>query len=325
MKKTKLFLIIAGIALIKAVKSQDVLVAIDSTRIQTLIQEVQQQNIKYKLAKNPDGPTYLISKAHVAYINYSNGTSDRFTNRATENLSKYDLDSQPTDFNVYHSVPANIRSPRIPRRPENPEHLYKRKNYIGINHLTFLNSNISLTYMRDIVKEKIILHVPVSFGIDKPDITNNVYNGGYLNYGSKNTYNLMNYQVGAGILFTPNFGQRVNFLIGPSFSFSQFSMSTKTSYMITPPTMSTSATFGEFKNDFDMFRQFYGATIGFMFRMSEKLNMTLTANVGCKKDSYSEKDPFGIQYLNGQTNWQREAPANVLPYANFSWTIGYRF
>ena len=166
----------------------------------------------------------------------------------------------PTDFPNYNldgSYPRTITSSQNYNmdgsRPQvlkvnsehvNTDHLYKRKNYLGINHLALLNSNISLTYMRDFAKEKIILQIPVSFGIGKPDITNNTYNGRYLNYGSKNTYNLMNYQIGAGILFTPSFGEKVNFLIGPSFSFSQYDMSTKTSYMITPPTQTTTAVFG---------------------------------------------------------------------------------
>lgn len=270
------------------------------------------------MAKNPEGPTYIISKSNVAYINYKNGTSDRFaTERPSNDLNKYNLDgSVSTCPNQYY---------RIPYHKKDFSHLYKGKNYIGFNHLALLNSNISFTYMRDLSKEKAILTIPVSFGIDKPDITNNMYNGGYLNYGSKNTYNVMNYQVGVGLLFSPSFGQKVNFLIGPSLSFAQFDISTKTTYMVPSTTQTNTPIKGEFKNDFTLYRQFYGGTIGFLFRMSEKLNMTLTANLGCKKDSYSEKDPFGIEYVNSQGGWSREANANVLPYANLSWTIGYRF
>jgi hypothetical protein len=320
--KTKLFIIIAGIALIKTAKAQDQIVTVDSSRIQTIVQEVQQNNIKYKLAKNEEGPSYIIAKSSVAYILYKNGTTERYSKpKAQNNLNQYNLDGfQSPDLNVYH---------RIPRRPQPQEqdnsHLYKRKNYIGINHLAFLNSNISLTFMRDVQKEKLILQIPVSIGMGKPDLTNNAYNGSYLNYGSKNTYNQMNYQAGLGLLFTPSFGEKINFLIGPSLSFTQYQMSTKTNYMIASPTSTNPPVTGEFKNDFTLYRQFYGATVGFMFRMSEKLNMTLTANVGCKKDSYNEKDTFGIEYVNKQTGWGRDANANVLPYANFSWTIGYRF
>lgn len=317
MKKTKLILIIAGITFIKAAKAQDLLVMNDSTHVQTVIKEIQSSAIKH--LKNDDGPTYVVSKKEVAYIVYKNGIVERYTNPQANDLNQYNLDgSAPVTIAQYHRVPRY-------QKEKNNEHLYKRKNYIGFNHLALLNSNISFTYMRDIQKEKAILQIPVAVGLGKPDMTNSTYNGNYLNYGSKNTYNQMNYQVGLGFLFTPSFGEKVNFLIGPSLSFAQYDMSTKTGYMITPPTATSTATFGEFKNDFILYRQFYGATVGFIFRMSEKLNMTLTANVGCKKDTYNEKDPFGINYVNSQTNWSREANTNVLPYANLAWTIGYRF
>ncbi len=314
----KLIIIIASIAFIKAAKSQDLLVTKDSSRLQTNIVEIQSENIKYKMAKNPGGPTYVIAKSNVVYITYQNGTTDRFANgNPPSDLNKYNLDgSESTCNNQYY---------RIPYHKKDFSHLYKRRNYIGFNHLALLNSNISLTYMRDLVKEKAILNVPVAIGIGKPDMTNSVYNGSYLNSGSTTTYNSMKFQVGAGLLFSPSFGQKVNFLIGPSFSFSQYDMSTRTNYVITPGTFSTQAVFGEFKNDFILNRQFYGGTIGFMFRMSEKLNMTVTSNVGCKKDSYNEKDPYGNDIVNANSNWYRPTNANVLPYANLSWTIGYRF
>jgi len=314
----KLIITITCIAFIKAAKSQDLLVTKDSSHVQTVIVEVQADNVKYKLAKNPEGPTYILAKSNIAYINYKNGTSDRFTiEKPGNDLNKYNLDG---------SVPAcNNNYYRIPYHKKDFSHLYKRKNYIGFNHLALLNSNISFTYMRDLVKEKAILTIPVAIGIDKPDMTNTTYNGSYLNYGSTNTYNAMNYQVGAGLLFSPSFGQKVNFLIGPSFSFSQFEMSTRTNYLVTLATQTTQAVYGEFKNNFTLYRQFYGGTVGFMFRMSEKLNMTVTANLGCKKDSYSEKDPYGNDIVNATANWYRPTTANVLPYANLSWTIGYRF
>lgn len=318
MKKTKLFFIIATIALVKAAKSQDLLVTNDSIRLQTVVVEIQPSIIKYTLVKNIGGPTYVISKSNVAYINFKNGTSERFTiSQPATDLSVYNLDgSKPNSNREYY---------RIPRHNTDNEHLYKRKNYLGLNHLALLNSNLSFTYMRDIRKEKLVLHVPVSIGIGKPDITNSVYGAAYLNASSKNTYNLMNYQVGAGLLFTPSFGERVNFLIGPSFSFAQYDMSTKSVFSYVDPNNSNQLITEEFKNNFVMFRQQYGGTIGFLFRLSEKINMSLTANIGGKKDSYKEEDPFGIEYMNKKTVYQREATQNVRPFANFAWSIGYRF
>ncbi len=314
----KLIFTLACIASLKAANAQDLLVTTDSSRLQTVVLEIQTGTIKYNLVKNNGGPAYVIARSSVAYINYKNGTTERFTDRKPEpDLAKYNLDgSKPLEIHEYY---------RIPKYNADNEKLYKRKNYIGLNHLALLNSNISLTYMRDIKSEKIILQIPVSIGFDKPDMTNSTYNGSYLYNGSKNTYNKMDYQVGMALLFTPSFGQKVNFLIGPSLSFSQYDMSTKTTYMVASTTQTNTFITSEFQNDFTLLRQFYGGTLGFLFRMSEKINMSLTANIGCKKDSYSEKDPFGIEYVNKQTGRGRDANTNVLPYTNVSWTIGYRF
>lgn len=316
--KTKLFFIIAAIALVKAAKSQDLLVTNDSSRLQTVVLEIQTNAIKYNLVKNNGGPSYVIAKSNVAYIIFKNGTSERFTKKQETDFSVYNLDGSTT--------PSNMREYyRIPRHNKDLEHLYKRKNYLGFNHLALLNSNVSFTYMRDFAKEKMILHIPVSVGIGKPDITNSMYKGAFRNNNTDNTFNIMKYQTGLGLLFTPSFNQEVNFLIGPSFSFAQYDMSTKTTFGVTDTTQTYNIRYEDFRNDFTLFRLQCGGSLGFLIRITEKINMSIIANLGLKKDSYSEKDPFGIEYINSKSRNQLQTPSNVLPYANFAWSIGYRF
>jgi hypothetical protein len=306
-------LITATVLLSNTIISQDMLVTGDSTRLKARVLEISQDAIRYKLLEN-EGPTYVISKSNVAYVVYQNGTSERFKPKADESaLNKYNLDG---------SVPLKDFT-RKPKEKKN-EDLYKGRNYLGFNHLALLNSSISFSYMRDLPNEKMVLHIPFSIGTGKPDLTNGVYNGPYTATGSNTTYNIMRYQVGLGLLFSPTFGEKVNFLIGPSLNFAQYDMSTKTVYPIGSYYYGPVPT-EEFQNDFILFRQTYGGTIGFLFRITSKLNMTMMANLGMKKDSYSEKDPYGIEYINSKTEYKRQANANVLPYANFSWTLGYRF
>ncbi len=315
--KTKLFFILAGIAVIKAANAQDLLVTNDSSRLQTVIVEIQPTTIKYSLVKNNGGPTYVISKSNVAYIIFNNGTSERYTKKPETEFNVYNLDGSTTGYHREYY--------RIPRHNKDLEHLYKRKNYLGFNHLALLNSNVSFTYMRDFVKERMILHVPISVGIGKPDITNSMYRGSFRNNNTVNIYNIMKYQAGLGLLFSPSFGQSVNFLIGPSFSFAQYDMSTKTRFGVVDTTQTYGIRHEDFKNDFTLFRLQCGGTLGFLFRISAKLNMSVTANLGFKKDSYSEKDPYGIEYINTKSKHELQEPTNVLPYANFAWSIGYRF
>ncbi|HWY12145.1 MAG TPA: hypothetical protein VN026_12510 [Bacteroidia bacterium] len=315
----KIILITALITLFKVVKSQDIIVKNDSSKVQTVIHEIRTDCIKYSLFNYENGPTILLSKNEIAYVVYKNGITEHFTEVKKKSEPAYDK------YNLDGSRPRVINEYTLVRKTKDLEALYKRKNYLGFNHLALLNSNISFSYMRDLKSEKFILHIPVSVGIGKPDMTNSSYNGTYLNYGSKNTYNLMNYQVGLGLLFSPSFGNSINFLIGPSFSFAQYDMSTKTTYMAASASQPNQFTTEEFKNNFILFRQQYGGSVGFLFRISAKLNMNVIANIGFKKDTYNKKDPFGIEYINSKTNYQREAGANVLPYANFLWSIGYRF
>lgn len=316
LKAMKKLIIVVSLVLIKTAHAQDLIVFTDSSKVKAVISEISNDNVKYKRYDMPEGPKYTVDRKTVAYVKYKNGNTERL---------QEPMQSTGFDYSVYNmdgSRPRTIKNEQ--GIVKSKAHLYKRKNYIGFNHLALLNSNLSFSFMHDLAKEKLILHLPLSFGYGKPDLTNSVYNGSYLYWRNSTHYNRMNYSVGAGLLFSPSFGHSVNFLIGPSFSVSQYEMSTKASITTMVPNQGP-VVIEEYKNDFILIRQVYGGTIGFLFRISERLNMTALANIGCKKDAYNESDPFGIEYINKKTNYNNVPNANVLPYANFSWTIGYRF
>jgi len=54
-------------------KSQDQLFKKDNSKILVTIVEVSPDAIKYKMADNPNGPIYIVSKNDVAMIIYKNG------------------------------------------------------------------------------------------------------------------------------------------------------------------------------------------------------------------------------------------------------------
>lgn len=312
MKTRKLFFIIAAIIAIKIAKSQDLLVTNDSIRIKTVVLEIQANSIKYNLFKSSGGPSYVMARNNVAYIKYANGTTERFTDPKEKELGKYNLDGGQSNMSNYY---------RVPPRSRNYDHLYKRRGYLGFNHLGLVNSNVSLSYMLDCKKNHFILHIPFAIGIGKPEVTNAMYSGNM--QGVRNTYNTMNYQIGAGLLFSPSFEQPVNFLIGPSSSFAQYDVSTENIQTIHNGL--GNYTNIKFTNDFVLFRQQYGGSIGFLFRMSERINMSIIAGLGFKKDTYNEEDPYGIEYMNAQLGFRGYARTSVAPYANIAWTVGYRF
>jgi hypothetical protein len=67
---------------------QDVIVKKDSTKIEAKLLEVKPNEIKYKVFYYQDGPIHVIDKSEVAYVKYSNGTSDVFndTNEQAGNI-----------------------------------------------------------------------------------------------------------------------------------------------------------------------------------------------------------------------------------------------
>lgn len=316
LKAMKKLIIILSVVSLQATHAQDLIVFTDSSKVKAVISEISNESVKYKRYDMPEGPKYTVDRKTVAYVKYKNGSTERIqepVQNAGIDYSVYNMDgSKPRTIKNEHGI------------QKSKAHLYKLKNYIGFNHLALLNSNISLSFMRDMAKQKVIFHMPISFGYGKADITNSVYSRAYLHSGNTSTYNRLNFSVGAGLLFSPSFGHSVNFLIGPSFNVSQYDMSTKAVITKFVPNQG-SVVIDEYKNDFILIRQVYGGTIGLLVRISEHLNMTALANIGCKKDSYNESDPFGIKYVNEKTGYNFVPNTNVLPYANFSWTIGYRF
>jgi hypothetical protein len=178
--------------------------------------------------------------------------------------------------------------------------------------------------MRDIKKANLIINVPFAFGLGTPAITNSLYGRGFLDGTSSTKYDLLKYQVGVNALFAPSMTKEINFLMGPSFNFSEYKMSVNTVYTSNSAPQYVYSD-GKFTNHFNLYRQHYGINIGVLARFTEKINMNMLITFGYKKDTYSQKDPYGIESINSNAKNPVIMPDNVMPYVNFSWSVGYRF
>jgi hypothetical protein len=297
--------------------AQDIITKNDSSQVKATVIEVNPTEVKYKLFNYEDGPKITIRKDELAYIIYKNGMVERFAktrterpNNGTYNPNKYNLDN----------VPVKVYTPE--EKTKNCEKLYAKKNYLGFNYITFLNSCLGFNYMRDIKKANLIINVPFAFGVGSPAITNSLYRGNFLDGTSSTRYDLLKYQVGLNILFAPSMTREVNFLMGPSFNFSDYNMSVDTRYSAIVQNQYYD---GRFINKFSLRREHYGINLGFLARFTERINMNMLITFGYKKDSYSEKDPYGIYRMNENGRYQVRPQENVMPYVNFSWSVGYRF
>jgi hypothetical protein len=89
--------------------SQDVIILKDGDDIEAKVTEILKDNIKYKRASNPTGPTYTIAKSKVFMIRYESGDKDVFDdvyqnqsiNSASEVNSTY---TPPTEFLYYYDL-----------------------------------------------------------------------------------------------------------------------------------------------------------------------------------------------------------------------------
>lgn len=83
---------------------QDVIIMKDGDEIEAKVTEILKDNIKYKRASNPTGPTYTISKSKVFMIRYESGDKDIFDEinpTQTVNSQTPSTFTQPTQF-IYH-------------------------------------------------------------------------------------------------------------------------------------------------------------------------------------------------------------------------------
>jgi len=311
----KLILIAAGLFCAGLANAQDIITRNDSTKVQVDVQEISPTQLKYKLFKYPDGPLITENKAQLAYITFENGLTERFPKEAVVAKSydpnAYNLDRIP--------VTAYVSEARIKKR----EALYHYKNYVGFNYIAFLNSAIGFHYMRDVKKAQLILDVPLAIGIGSPSITNGLYGRNFLDGMSTTKYDRMNYQAGLAALFAPSMNASVNFLMGPSFNFSEYRMSVASAWTAYYPQGQTQKV--EFNNSFKLYRSHYGVNVGFLARYTEHFNMSLLLTLGYKQDSYNEKDPYGFALRKALYKDSDFRIENTQPYVNFAWTLGYRF
>lgn len=312
-----------------SINAQDIIVKTDSNRIESVIEEIKQEDVTYRLFNYSDGPKITMSKTQIAYIKYKNGAID-YLNTAnknaaieTSNLNYYNMDG---DIPTY--------TPCSEKRSKKCEKLYTHKNYLGVNILSFLNTTIGFNYMRDFKNEHLIINVPFAFGLGNPTITNATYKG-YLGGNQTNShYSVLKFQGGLSLLYAPSMNREVNFLIGPSFLYSSYRIDVNTTFSSSETY--TTTTYGntytqhvskKYKNNFDLQRQVYGMSVGFLARFSERINMNALFTLGLKSDTYKDKDPYGFEYIKSQGGNVSEFDYkyNAAPYAQIALSIGYRF
>ncbi len=77
--KRGIALLFAAIFGVFAASAQDLIVKIDSTKIEAKVLEITPENVRYKRFSNPEGPTYVLPIPEIHYIRYANGDMEYYT------------------------------------------------------------------------------------------------------------------------------------------------------------------------------------------------------------------------------------------------------
>ena len=102
----KLFLLSIASLMAIVVFSQDIIVTRDSKRIESKIEEVSAENVKYRKISNLDGPLFVLSTSEIQLIVYQNGEVQMF-NQVQEQPT------MPKEYEIVPEMTASVPSPDV--------------------------------------------------------------------------------------------------------------------------------------------------------------------------------------------------------------------
>jgi hypothetical protein len=89
------------------VPKPDVVILKDNTKLEVLIQEVDDNVIKYKKLKDQEGPIFTIKKSSIASVLYGNGEVETFTQASSEVFFDKDNNVKPVESVSAQPFPKN--------------------------------------------------------------------------------------------------------------------------------------------------------------------------------------------------------------------------
>lgn len=88
--------------------AQDTLYTVSGQKIPAKVVEINQTEIKYKKANNPDGPVYVVDKTDVALIEYKNGSKELYGTGSGSNEGVNTNDQSIANNNVSPKPRVNV-------------------------------------------------------------------------------------------------------------------------------------------------------------------------------------------------------------------------
>ncbi|MBL7931147.1 MAG: hypothetical protein JNL60_04575 [Bacteroidia bacterium] len=293
------------------VKAQDQLFKKDNSKVLVTVIEIGPDAIKYKMADNPNGPVYIISKSDVVMIIYKNGDHEMFNS------------SKSKDFYVYDQ-PTTTPAPRARMSIEDSSKYYQYNKNFSINFCNLMNMEVGAMFQADFFKSHIGIVVPMAVGIGKPSVTQSVYFSNTNQYygGNSNSYILQQklFEIGLGLNYYPNLKYSVNYYVGPVVKYMQY-MGEQTYIINTqstwgqPPVPPTRLTQKSILN-----RYTFSITNGFIFRTKSRIMFNIFGSLGFKNDQLSQ---VIIEPSTGLATSPIRNPVNIYFWGGFN--LGFSF
>lgn len=178
----------------QSIKAQDIVYLNNGDKFETIIKEINTVEIKYKNFSNPDGPTYVILKNNVLFIEYKNGTVE-IINKNPKPLSP---------------IKTETVAPRKETKKGPYDSYYANKNCIYLNGLALVNSDIALIYDREIAKSRLSL---VLLGAYNFNVHTNYTNQYIQALGNSKK----NYDLGLGLNYYTQARKKTQYFVGVLF------------------------------------------------------------------------------------------------------------
>lgn len=179
-------------------KSQDLIYLNNGSKFEAKVKEITPTEIKYKNVNNPDGPTYVVTKADVLHIEYQNGEVEI-------------INKNPQSVSPQSSTPTAGEQPK----PKTNDLYYMNKNALYLNGLALTNADITFLYERDFANNHLSAYVLGGYNFNKESLLLNL---NLQNLGTTKK----NYDVGIGINYLPSARKKAQYFVGIMMKYMSF-------------------------------------------------------------------------------------------------------
>ncbi|HWY12767.1 MAG TPA: hypothetical protein VN026_15645 [Bacteroidia bacterium] len=186
--------------LFQTIRAQDLIYLNNGSKVEAIVKEISTSEIKYKNFTNPDGPTYIVAKGDVLFIEYKNGVVEV-------------LNPNPTSISPIKTVTTTPKREIVKKGPY--DLYYLNKNCLYFNGIALANSDIALLYDREFAKNRFSLTVLGAYNFNL-----------HTNYTNRYIQALgiskKNYDIGIGVNYYTQARKRSQYFVGLMFKYMNY-------------------------------------------------------------------------------------------------------